>query len=181
MSIFLGIGMVIFGVIAMGAPLASGVAVTYTVGFLVVAGGVTQAVFAFRAPSFGRGILRFLLGGLMVACGLSVISHPLLGLASLTLVLAGYFCADGIVRIIFAFDLRPEAGWGWMGLGGLVSVLLGAMIWNQWPLSGAWALGVLVGINLMMSGWTLIMVGPMVERAAEAIANAPSSADEGAA
>jgi uncharacterized membrane protein HdeD (DUF308 family) len=170
-SVVLGIALVVLGFLALASPLVSGIAIAYMVGFLVVVGGITQSIFAFRAASLGRGVLRFLLGGLMVVCGLSMIAHPLLGLSSLTLVLAMYFVADGIVRSLYAFDLRPAQGWVWMLVGGIVSIVLGGLIWSEWPLSGTWAVGVLVGINLLMSGWTLIMLGPIVERAASELAS----------
>jgi uncharacterized membrane protein HdeD (DUF308 family) len=166
MSVFLGIILVVLGVLAVGAPLYAGVVVMFVVGIFLLAGGIVQMVFAFKAPSIGRGILRFLLGGLMILGGLSLEAHPLLGLATMTLMLAMYFVAEGIVRIMLSFDLRPEAGWVWVLTGGIVSVILGLLLWRQWPLSGTWAVGVLVGVNLMISGWQLIMLGPLVERAA---------------
>jgi uncharacterized membrane protein HdeD (DUF308 family) len=138
-------------------------------------------VFAFKAPSFGRGILRFLMGGLMILGGLAIEAHPLVGLATVTLMLAMYFVADGILRIILSFDLRPESGWVWFLIGGIVSMILGVMIWRGWPLSGAWAVGVLVGVNLMISGWQLIVLGPLVERAARELEAGAPPAESGAA
>jgi uncharacterized membrane protein HdeD (DUF308 family) len=181
MSVLLGIILVVLGFLAMGAPLYSGVVVMFVVGIFVIAGGITQIIFAFKAPSIGRGILRFLLGGLMILGGLVIEAHPLLGLATLTLMLAMYFIADGIVRIMLSFDLRPEQGWVFVLIGGIVSVILGFLIWRQWPLSGAWAVGVLVGVNLMISGWQLIMLGPLVERAAAEAGAGPPPAESGAA
>jgi uncharacterized membrane protein HdeD (DUF308 family) len=181
MSVFLGIIMVILGFFAMGAPLASGMAVMLMIGIFAIAGGIVQMVFAFKAPSFGRGILRFLMGGLMILGGLAIEAHPLVGLATVTLMLAMYFVADGILRIILSFDLRPESGWVWFLIGGIVSMILGVMIWRGWPLSGAWAVGVLVGVNLMISGWQLIVLGPLVERAARELEAGAPPAESGAA
>ncbi|MBW2273124.1 MAG: HdeD family acid-resistance protein [Deltaproteobacteria bacterium] len=170
MGVILGIIQVILGFLAMSAPLYAGVVVIFVVGFFAIAGGVVQMVFAFKAPSFGRGVLRFLLGGLMLLGGLAIEAHPLMGLATMTLMLAMYFIADGITRVVLAFDLRPEQGWGWLVVGGLVSLVLGILLWRQWPLSGAWAVGVLVGVNLMISGWQLIILGPVLEKAAQELA-----------
>ncbi|MBW2417972.1 MAG: DUF308 domain-containing protein [Deltaproteobacteria bacterium] len=170
MGVILGIIQVILGFLAMSAPLYAGVVVIFVVGFFAIAGGVVQMVFAFKAPSFGRGVLRFLLGGLMLLGGLAIEAHPLMGLATMTLMLAMYFIADGITRVVLAFDLRPEQGWSWLVVGGLVSLVLGILLWRQWPLSGAWAVGVLVGVNLMISGWQLIILGPVLEKAAQELA-----------
>ena len=67
-----------------------------------------------------------------------------------------------------AFSVRPEQGWGWLLVGGVISLLLGIMIWRQFPLSGAWAVGVLVGIRLIFAGWTMIMLGATGHAAAKA-------------
>jgi uncharacterized membrane protein HdeD (DUF308 family) len=88
-----------------------------------------------------------------------MLGRPLLGLASLTLVLAVYFLVDGIFQIITAFQIKPHEGWGWVLLSGLAASLLGYLIWSQWPFSGVWAVGILVGINLFMSGWSMIACG----------------------
>lgn len=158
----LGIFLVIFGFLALGTPLLSGVAVAVVVGALVLGGGIAQVVYAFRASSLGRGILGFVIGIVTTLCGLFMLGHPLFGLASLTLFLAAYFIIEGFCRIFFAFDVRPLKGWGLTLVGGVVSVILGLLIWNQWPLSGEWAIGVLFGVNLMMGGWTMIALGTAV-------------------
>ena len=159
MLIVLGILTLILGVLAMGAPLMTGVAVSMIVGILVVIGGIARTIFAFRAESWGQGILAFLLGALTVVCGLVMVGRPLFGLASLTLVLAAYFLVDGIFEIVAGFKMKPAPGWIWMVFGGVISALLGFMIWRQGPISGAWAIGILVGIKLVFMGFEMIFVG----------------------
>ena len=66
-----------------------------------------------------------------------------------------------------AFQVKPNAGWGWALFNGIMSVILGAMIWSQFPLSGAWAIGILIGARLIFSGWTLIMFGMTARSAAK--------------
>ena len=97
-----------------------------------------------------------------------MISQPVSALATLTLFLAAYFVASGIVQAVAAFGARPEPGWGWVMFGGVLSLILGLMIWRQFPISGVWALGTLVGIQLVFSGWTLIAVGGLARDAADA-------------
>jgi uncharacterized membrane protein HdeD (DUF308 family) len=94
-----------------------------------------------------------------------MIAQPVAALATLTLFLAGYFIASGILEVIVAFGARPEKGWGLFLFGGIVSVLLGVMIWQQFPFSGAWAVGVLVGVKLIIAGWVLIGIGGAVKAA----------------
>jgi uncharacterized membrane protein HdeD (DUF308 family) len=167
--IVLGFGMVVLGVLAMGAPLMTGVAVGILVGVLIIAGGLAQAFYALKAKSWGSGTLGVLLGGLSILCGILMLGHPLFGLAFLTLVLAIYFIADGIFEIAFAFKLKPLTGWGWTLVSGIVSLFLGMVIWRQWPISGTWAVGLLVGINICFSGWSLIALGAAARRVARAV------------
>ena len=155
----LGIAMLILGALALAAPLWTGVAVALLVGCLVLAAGVAQCAFSFQAGSFGQKLLGLLLGGLTAICGIVMIAHPVLHLSFLTLALALYFILAGIFEAISALRVRPLRGWGWVLVGGLISVLLGGLIWAQWPLSGAWAIGVLVGIKVMFLGVTMITLG----------------------
>jgi len=105
------------------------------------------------------GILTFVMGGLTVVAGLLVIAHPLAGLKFLTLLLIAYFVVEGLVQIAHAFSLRPISGWGWTLFSGIVSLLLGIMLWRQWPLSGAWAVGVLIGVRILFTGWSMVALG----------------------
>jgi uncharacterized membrane protein HdeD (DUF308 family) len=157
--ILLGIAMLILGALALAAPLWSGVAVALLVGCLVLAAGVAQCAFSFQAGSFSQKALGLLLGGLTAICGLVMIAHPVLHLTFLTLALAVYFVVAGVFEAISALRVRPLRGWGWVLVGGLISVLLGGLIWSQWPLSGAWAIGVLVGVKVIFLGATMITLG----------------------
>jgi uncharacterized membrane protein HdeD (DUF308 family) len=99
------------------------------------------------------------LGLLGVAAGLLTIAHPLLGLGFLTLLLSMYLCITGVAEAMLAFRLRPHAGWGWTLASGLAAIVLGAMIWSEWPVSGSWAIGLLVGINILFAGSSLMGLG----------------------
>ncbi len=173
----LGILTIVMGVIAITAPLYAGLAVATVVGVLLLLGGASQLAFAFKAPSLGRGVLVFLFGVFTLLAGIVVLGRPLFGLASITLVLAFYFFADGIGDVVTAFRIRPNAGWSWLLLEGIVSVLLGFMIWQRWPMSGAWALGVLVGVRLLFAGWTMIALGGLGRAVAHQAENTPAPAD----
>ena len=169
-ALAIGVLMVILGVIAIASPLVTGLAVTFLVGVLLLISGVSQCVLAFRAGAFGRGIVIFLFGLLAIVAGGYLISRPVEGLASITLYLAAYFLATGVLAVIAAFQLKPAQGWGFMLANGLVTVLLGILIWGQWPVSGAWAVGVLLGVQLIMSGTTIAGIASSVRGATRAVA-----------
>jgi len=163
--IFLGIMTVIFGVVAIGSPLITGVAVAVFVGFLLLASGVARIVHALKSKQWGTGFWGTLIGVLGVAAGLLMIFRPLIGLVTMTMLIAIYFLIDGISEIIAAFKIKPDQGWGWVLFNGIIAVLLGLMIWRQWPVSGAWAIGILVGLDLLLTGVVTIVLALAVRRA----------------
>ena len=174
--IFLGILTVIFGVIAIGSPLITGVAVAVFVGFLLLASGVARIVHALKSKQWGTGFWGTVIGLLGVVAGLLMIFRPLVGLVTMTMLLAIYFLIDGISEIIAAFKIKPDQGWGWLLFNGIIAVLLGLMIWRQWPVSGEWAIGLLVGIHILMTGWSMIILGSGARRVAGAIEDAVGDA-----
>jgi len=167
--IVLGVLMVIFGVLAIAAPLMTGVAVAMVVGALMLVTGIMRIVAAIKSGNWGSGLLGTLIGLLGIAAGVILLARPLMGLATLALLLAAYFLVDGICEIVVAFKMKPESGWGWMLFGGIVATLLGLMIWRQWPVSGAWAIGVLVGVHMLLAGFALIVLGSGARRITSAI------------
>ena len=113
---------------------------------------------AFRAARW-KGFILAMMGALL-SLGIGILLlYPLTGILSLTLVIAVFFMAGGLFRILLAFRLRPLDHWGWLLVSGILSLLLAAIILTQWPTAAAWLLGLLVGIDLMFSGWTLLMLG----------------------
>src|SRR5580765_1368596 len=153
----LGVTTIILGLCAIAAPLMTGLSVVTLVGLLVIAGGVMRMIWAFGAGSFGRGLLAFAIGGLILLCGLALVTDPLIASGFLTFIIAFCLIADGVAEIAGA--LRLDSGRGWMLLGGIVSIVLGIMIWRQFPLAGGWAIGVLLGIRLLFAGMAMITGG----------------------
>jgi uncharacterized membrane protein HdeD (DUF308 family) len=160
-----GITMIILGALSIAAPMITGLSIALLVGLLVVAGGILRMVWAFQAGGLGRGLLMFAIGGLTLLCGIALVTDPLLASGVLTIMLAAYLLIDGAFEIAAAFKLQPRSGWGWLLVGGIVSILLGLMIWSQFPLSGAWAIGILLGFKLLLVGMTMIGVGSAVQSA----------------
>ena len=169
MAIF-GVVTIILGLLAMFAPMFAGASVAIMVAIILVAAGIARMVWAFRADSFGQGLLKFEIGGITLLAGILMLARPLFALGALTIFLAAYFVVDGIFEIIAAFQVKPVEGWGWLLSGGVVSLLLGIMIWRQFPVSGTWAIGILVGVKLLFAGMEMVSVGSTVRevgRAAE--------------
>jgi uncharacterized membrane protein HdeD (DUF308 family) len=161
----LGILTILLGMFAISSPLFAGVAIQYFVGAAMLVGGIFQVLHAFQGGGQSKPIFAFLSGLLAIFCGGTMFAKPLLGLSILTLILIGYFVADGLVKIIYAFKHKPESGWVWVLLSGIITLLLGLILWRDWPLSGAWAIGVLFGINLIFDGWAMIFTGSAVRSA----------------
>ena len=154
-----GVILLILGVLAIGSPFIVGISTAILVGSFALVAGILQCVHAFKCSSFGWGLWTFVLGLLTVVAGGLMIAHPLMGLTFLTLMLVVYFLAEGIFEILHAFQVRPVQGWGFMLFNGIVSVLLSYLIWRQWPVSGAWAVGLLVGMKILFTGWATIGIG----------------------
>ena len=167
-AIAIGLISAIAGFVALWTPLIAGLSVTVVVGVLLGVTGVSQVIYAFKTGSIGKGLLTFVLGALSAGVGLYMVVRPGAGLLSLTLVLAIYFLASGITEIIGAFKMKGAKGWVWALFSAVASVLLGALIWWQFPLSGDWAVGMLTGIRMMFGGWWLIAIGSGVRSAAKA-------------
>jgi uncharacterized membrane protein HdeD (DUF308 family) len=159
-----GVALILIGTLAILAPLATGVAIETMVGVLFILGGIAELVFATRAAAFGAGPLAGVSGALSLICGILMVLHPVLGLQFLTLLLAGYFLVDGIARLVLASRLRDVPGSGWMMFDGIVTIALGVLIFAQWPVSGSWAIGLLVGINLLLTGWAILAAGLAAKR-----------------
>jgi len=158
LGIALGVVIAIAGVLAIISPFVAGLSVTIAVGVLLIVSGVSRLFLAFKMGSFGQGLLMFLLGVVAVIAGGYLIARPGMGLATLTLFLAAYFLVDGVFEIIWAFRLRPIKGWGWQLFSGIATLILGVMIWRQFPESALWAVGLLVGIHMIFSGSSITSV-----------------------
>jgi uncharacterized membrane protein HdeD (DUF308 family) len=160
---WVGVLLLITGFLALAAPFSAGLSIALAVGVLFIISGTAQLFVVFRAGSFGQGLLFAVLALLSLVTGIYMVMQPVAALATLTLFLAGYFIVSGAIETIGAFGARPASGWGWLLFGGIVSILLGVMIWRQFPLSGAWAIGTLVGVRMIISGWTLIAVSGLAK------------------
>ena len=154
-----GILTIIFGFMAIGAPFASGIAVTMVVGISLLAAGVSMLIFAFQAPSLGKILLKLLFAGLTILVGIAILGQPGIALAKLTMLVGIFFVVDGIMAFIVAWNVKPQKGWGWMTFNALITLALGVMILKGWPDSSLVVIGLLVGIRLVFAGMTMLTLG----------------------
>ena len=154
-----GLLTIILGVVAMSAPLVTGIYFAIMIGIALVVAGLSQTIYAFNAGSLGRGVVRLLFGGITVVAGVAIIGQPQIALATLTLFLAVYFVVDGISVSFASASMPAGRAKTWVLINSLLTLMLGVLIWSGWPLSGAWAIGVLVGIRLICSGMTVMALG----------------------
>jgi uncharacterized membrane protein HdeD (DUF308 family) len=157
---FLGLGIVliVLGTIALGASLFVTLASMLLIGWLLIGGGVLEAIHAFACKQWSGFFIDLLTGLLYVSVGFMIVSNPGASAVALTLLIAMFLIFGGIFRISMAIISRYE-NWGWLLLYGVISLVLGISIWRQWPLSGLWVIGLFVGIDMIFNGWSLVMLG----------------------
>ena len=153
---WLGIALIALGVLAMLTPAVAGSAVVIVIGFILLVAGIVAIVRGLKAEASAEKTTGLILGIVTALAGIAVIGHPLFGLAFLTLLLVGYFVAEGVWKIVVSFRYKPGTSWQWLLASGVLSLLLGLLIWSQWPVSGMWAVGVRVGVNLLGTGLALV-------------------------
>jgi uncharacterized membrane protein HdeD (DUF308 family) len=144
--------MIVAGILAIVVPPAAGITVVLVVAWLLIFSGATHLVFAWHTRTTGGFIWELLLSALYIVVGVYALMHPIAGLASLTLFLAGYLLAKGVLELVLSFRLRPMRGSTWLLLDGIISLILAVMIWRTWPSSTEWVIGTLVGISMLFSG-----------------------------
>ncbi|HMA56483.1 MAG TPA: HdeD family acid-resistance protein [Pseudolabrys sp.] len=163
-----GIVLLILGAFAVLLPPIATLAVTFLFGWLFLISGIVGLVTTFwmrNAPGFWWSLLSAVLG---IVVGALLLARPLGGALSLTLVLIAFFIIEGAASIMFALDHRRELSgqWGWMLVSGIIDLALAMMIFAGLPSTAAWAVGLLVGINMIFGGAALIAMALHARKAA---------------
>jgi uncharacterized membrane protein HdeD (DUF308 family) len=153
-----GIILVILGLLAIIVPPIATIAVTIFLGWLFLISGIVGLVTTFwarHAPGFWWSLLSAVLA---IAAGIVLLGWPLPGAVSLTLLLIAFFIIEGVLSILYAIEHKKELSgrWGWMLISGIIDLILAAIIWGGLPGTAAWALGLLVGINMLFGGSAMI-------------------------
>jgi len=163
----LGILLILLGTVAIGAPLATGVAVNLLIGWLLVISGIAHGFHAFKASGWRGGLVQVLCGLLYLGVGVMMIRNPITGLLLLTLTVLVYFIVSGIFKIILAIRVENLPQRGWVTVSGVLSMVLAIYIGSQFPISAMWLIGMLFGIEMIFSGWAFIMIAVATRRLAE--------------
>ncbi|MDG2047700.1 MAG: HdeD family acid-resistance protein [Halioglobus sp.] len=154
----LGIVMVILGIIGLGMTVLFNEIVVMYVGFLLLFGSGVQLMQAFRAEAWKGRVWHVLIALVYIVGGLIAVTEPVIAGMTLALLIAWTLIVIGILRLVMALQMRGAAGWLWTLLGGVLSVVLGIMIMNEWPESGLWVIGLFVAIEMLFAGWSQIMI-----------------------
>ena len=157
-SVVISVLLIVLGIIAIAAPAISTIfAETWFAVILGSAGGA-KLFYAFQNRGSRGFIWQVLLGILYIATALMLIAYPLTGVLTLTLLLAGFLLTEGVLELIFAYQLRSQPNWTWVLGDGIITLLLGGMIWFQWPFDARWLLGTLVGASILFTGVSRLML-----------------------
>jgi len=158
MMLPMGVVMVVFGLLLLISPAAVGGAVVKLVALVLVVTGVVQLVQGFSSGRTTHTVISMVLGIAVAGLGVLVWINPELGSGFLTALLMIFFVVHGLYKLNAAVRYRNIRGWKWLFLSGLVSLVFVYLLWKQWPLSGAWAIGVLVGLDLLLAGCAMIVL-----------------------
>jgi len=154
----LGIALVALGAIAIGSVFWMTIASVFFFGWILLIGGVMEVVHAFWHKRWAGFFLDLLTGILYAVAGWMMITNPQESALLLTLLIAMFLVFQGVFRIVAALAVRYPH-WRWVLLDGVVSLLLGVLIWRRWPISALWVIGLFVGIEMLLNGWSLVMLG----------------------
>ena len=160
---------ILLGLFAIAEPFAAGLGVTLLVGWLLVFGAVAHFFAAFKGGGAKHVILQVVVGIVYLIGGLYFLTHTIMGVSTLTLLLSGVILAEGVVEIVAYFRLKSMHGASWLLINGVVTLLLGGLIWIHWPSSSVWTIGTLVGVNLLMTGISRLMLGLAARKLAGAV------------
>ena len=171
----LGALLMILGLVALGSVVVASLASAIAIGMLMLIGGVVETVGAFWSRHWSGFFLHLLSGVLSVVVGVLFLRAPVGALLALTLLLACLLMVGGLFRIVAALTYR-FASWGWPLLGGVIDMILGVMVWQQWPASALWVIGMFLGISLIFRGADWIGLGFALRGLRRGDAGAPAAA-----
>jgi len=157
-SIGLSVLMIVAGILAIASPLVAGIAVNVLIAWLLVFSGCIHLVFSWSTRTTGGFLWELLVGIVYIFIGVYLLMHPVAALMSLTIALAIYLTLEAGLEFALGFKLRPLPGSGWLLFDGIITLILAVMIWRTWPSSSAWVIGTLVGISMLFSGTSRLML-----------------------
>jgi uncharacterized membrane protein HdeD (DUF308 family) len=163
-SILWAVLSIVAGLFALALPWEASFGAVLVIGWLLMLSGAFQLLHAFQSRGIGRIVWKLLIALFYLGLGIYFLTHPFLGMAVVTLVLAAFFFAEGVTDLVTYFQVRGSAGSGWVLWDGIITLILGLLIWRHWPSSALWAIGTLLGVSMLMTGLTRLMITLAVRR-----------------
>jgi uncharacterized membrane protein HdeD (DUF308 family) len=157
--LFEGVILIMLGILAIAAPVAATIATDILIGWLLLIAGISGIFAVFAARNIASFLWSLIPAVLSIAVGALLLLKPIEGAVSLTLLLTAFFITEGVFQTVASIAYRDAMGssWGWVLASGISDLILAAIIILGWPISAVWVLGLLVGVNLITSGWAIVM------------------------
>jgi uncharacterized membrane protein HdeD (DUF308 family) len=157
-SLLTGVLLIVLGIVAIAQPAVSTIFAETWFALILVSAGAAKLAFAFQTRNNGGFVWKLLLSILYIATGVMLFFYPLTGVLTLTLLLGSFLLTEGVFELILAFRLRPQQNWTWVLGDGIITLLLGGIIWFQWPFDAPWLIGTLVGASVLSTGISRVML-----------------------
>lgn len=171
--VVLGLLLVLAGIAALTVPFLASVAAAFMFGWILILGGVLHGVHAFRTRRRGSLLLGLLIAVLYVIAGIYLLAYPLVGVATLTLVLGWLLVVNGVLKLAAGWSLRGSDR-VWMAINGILTLILGIVIVASWPQTALWVIGLFLGVDLFLTGITLIAAGFALRQMMPPLASRPA-------
>lgn len=157
-SLWIGVLLIVLGIVAIAQPAVSTLFAETWFALILISAGAAKLGYAFQTRNSGGFVWKLLLSILYIATGMILFISPLKGALTLTLLLGSFLLAEGVFNLILAFRLRGQQNWAWVLTDGIITLLLGGMIWFQWPFNAPWLIGTLVGVSVLSTGISRVML-----------------------
>jgi uncharacterized membrane protein HdeD (DUF308 family) len=157
-SLWIGILLIVLGIAGIALPAVSTIFAETWFALILISAGAAKLVYAFQTRDDGGFIWKLLLSILYIATGVMLFVYPLTGILTLTLLLGSFLLTEAVFELILAFRLRGQQNWTSVLFNGIITLLLGGMIWFQWPFDAPWLLGTLVGTSVLFTGISRVML-----------------------
>jgi uncharacterized membrane protein HdeD (DUF308 family) len=157
-SLGVAVLLIALGIIAIVLPAFSTLVVESWIALILVSAGAAKLVYAFQTRNDKGFLWKILLSILYTATGIMLFFNPLTGILTLTLLLGSFLLTEGLFELVLAFQLRPQQNWLWVLGNAIVTLVLGAVIWFQWPSDAPWLIGTAIGASVLFTGVSRLML-----------------------
>ena len=157
-ALLIGVLLIILGIVAIAQPAVSTIFAETWFALILISAGAAKLGYAFQTRNSEGFVWKLLLSILYIATGAMLFFSPLKGVLTLTLLFGSFLLTEGVFELILAFRLRPQQNWTWVLSDGIITLLLGGIIWFQWPSNAPWLIGTLVGVSVLSTGISRVML-----------------------